>query len=209
MHWIWPHGPQGEVARVNALFDGGAMVGAICSSIFDKVKHCLHGQAKPSSRLLQMANGIVIQSQAVWKGTLELKGICMEGEFEVFDSGGGWTFLFRKPLLRRFQAVHDYSSDTEHGTATLHSNATQATSAGNCLISNVEQWENLIGGSSSVKPPFRQVLHMGFIESMVQNDESRFISGCIEDTAEETTEDVTATEEDVLQEKGECHGRGE
>ena len=27
-------GPQGEVIRVSALFDGGAMVGAMCLSIF-------------------------------------------------------------------------------------------------------------------------------------------------------------------------------
>ena len=206
MHWIWLHGPQGEVVRVNALFDGGAMVVAMCSSIFDKVKHCLHSQAKPSSRLLRMANRIAIQSQAVWKGMLELKGVCMEGEFEVFDSGRGWKFLFGKPLLRHFQAVHDYSSDmvsirAERDTATLHSNATQVTSAGNCLTSNVEQRESLIGGSSSVKPPSRQVSHMGFMESMVQNDESGFISGCIEDMAEGTTEDITATEEDVVQKK--------
>ena len=56
------------------------MVAAMCSSVFDKVKHCLHSQAKPLSRLLRMANGIIIQSQAVWKGMLELKGICMEGD---------------------------------------------------------------------------------------------------------------------------------
>ena len=170
MHWIWLHRPQGEVVRVNVLFDGGAMVGAMCSSVFDKVKHRLHGQAKPSSRLLRMSNGIVIQSKAVLKGMLELKGICMEGEFEVFDSGGGWKFLFGKPLLRRFQAIHDYSSDTvsiwsERDTDTLHSNAMQATSVGNRLTSNVEQRENLIGGSSGAKPPSRQVLNMGFIDS--------------------------------------------
>ena len=101
-HWLWIHGPQGEVVRVNALFNGRVMVGEMCSSVFKKIKHRLHGQAKPSGQLLRMANGTVVQSQAIWKGTLELKGIRVEGEFEVFDSGGGWTFLFGKPLLRRF-----------------------------------------------------------------------------------------------------------
>jgi len=88
MHWLWLHGPQGEVVRVNALFDRGAMVRAMCSLIFEKVKHHFHGQAKPSSQLLRMVNGIVIQSQAVWKGMLELKGIHIEGEFKVFNSSG-------------------------------------------------------------------------------------------------------------------------
>ena len=52
MHWLWLHGPQGEVVRVNALFDGGAMVGVMCSSVFEKIKHRLRGQTKPSGRLL-------------------------------------------------------------------------------------------------------------------------------------------------------------
>jgi len=147
MHWLWLHGPQGEVVRVNALFDRGAMVRAMCSLIFEKVKHHFHGQAKPSSQLLRMVNGIVIQSQAVWKGMLELKGIHIEGEFKVFNSGGGWKFLFGKPLLRHFQAVHDFNTDmvsirSEGQTAILHSNNVQMTltaPTGSSLRSNVEQ----------------------------------------------------------------------
>jgi hypothetical protein len=34
-------GPQGETVHISALFDGGAMVGAMCSSVFQKVKHRL------------------------------------------------------------------------------------------------------------------------------------------------------------------------
>jgi len=49
MHWLLLHGPQGEKVRVEALFDGGAMVGAMCTSFFKKVQHRLHGQTKPSS----------------------------------------------------------------------------------------------------------------------------------------------------------------
>ena len=140
-----------------------------------------------------MANGIVVQSQAVWKGVLELKGIHMEGEFEAFDSSGGWKFLFGKPLLWRFQAIHNYNLDTvsirsEHSTATLHNNAMQValtTPTGNHLTPDVEQQEHLVGGSSGMKPPSRQVLHMGLIESVVRNDESGFTSDYIEDKAEE------------------------
>ena len=35
MHWLLLHGPRGKVVRVNALFDGGAMVGAMCASVFE------------------------------------------------------------------------------------------------------------------------------------------------------------------------------
>lgn len=57
-------GPQGETVRVSALFDGGAMVGAMCSTIFRMVKHRLSGWG-PSRRQLQMANGTIIPSEAV------------------------------------------------------------------------------------------------------------------------------------------------
>ena len=51
MHWVWLHGPQGEVVRVNTLFDRGVMVGTMCASVFEKVKHRLYGQTKPSNQL--------------------------------------------------------------------------------------------------------------------------------------------------------------
>jgi hypothetical protein len=37
------NGPQGETVRVSALFDGGAMVRAMCSSVFWMIKHRLTG----------------------------------------------------------------------------------------------------------------------------------------------------------------------
>ena len=111
-HWLCMHGPQGEIVRVQALFDGGAMVGAMCTTFFNRIQHRLHGQTKPSGRRLRMANGVIVPSQAVWKGVLELGGLRAEGEFEVFDSGGGWEFLFGKPLLHCFKALHDFEADT-------------------------------------------------------------------------------------------------
>ena len=88
------------------------MVGAMCALFFKKIQHRLCGQTKPSERWLQMANGIIVPLQGVWKGQLELGGLQSEGEFEVFDSGGSWEFLFGKPLLRCFNATHDFNTDT-------------------------------------------------------------------------------------------------
>ena len=62
VHWLLLHGPQGEKVRVKALFDGGAMVGAMCASFFNKVQHRLLGQTKPSSRRLRVANGAIVPS---------------------------------------------------------------------------------------------------------------------------------------------------
>jgi hypothetical protein len=46
-----------------------------------------------------MANGTITPSEAVWKGEIEIGGVWTTGEFEVFRSGGGWKFPFRKLLL--------------------------------------------------------------------------------------------------------------
>jgi len=51
-HWLCIQGPQGEIVRVKALFDGGAMVGAMCTTFFKKIQHRLHGQTRPSGRHL-------------------------------------------------------------------------------------------------------------------------------------------------------------
>jgi hypothetical protein len=36
-------GPQGETVHISVLFDGGAMVRAMCLSVFWKIKHRLTG----------------------------------------------------------------------------------------------------------------------------------------------------------------------
>ena len=46
-----------------------------------------------------MANGTIILLEATWMGTIHIEGIEATGTFEVFNSGGGWSFLFGKPLL--------------------------------------------------------------------------------------------------------------
>jgi hypothetical protein len=80
-------GLQGEIVQVKALFDEGAMISAMCSVTFDKVKHRL-GSWAPSSKSLCMANGTIVLSQAKWKGKVTVGEIQMQGEFKVFDNGG-------------------------------------------------------------------------------------------------------------------------
>jgi hypothetical protein len=111
VHEVQLQGPKGEVVRVRAVFDDGAMVGAMCTTIFEQVRHRLAGW-QPSQRVLRMANGALVRSRAQWSGTIELEGMKAQGNFEVFDSGGGWSFLFGKPLLKAFKAQHEYEQDT-------------------------------------------------------------------------------------------------
>jgi hypothetical protein len=47
-----------------------------------------------------------------WSGCVTLGGQTAKAAFEIFPSGGGWSLLFRKPLLQAFKAIHDYKDDT-------------------------------------------------------------------------------------------------
>ena len=47
-----------------------------------------------------MGDGTIIESLAVWKGKMQLGEVIVEGEFEVFNSGGSWAFLLGKPTLQ-------------------------------------------------------------------------------------------------------------
>jgi transposase InsO family protein len=110
IHRVQFHGPQGEIVRMWANIDDGAMKEVMSSDMFRRVKHRL-GTPLASSQLLRVANGTIIKSEARWKGKIELNGVQTDVAFEVFDSGGKWDFLFGKTLLETFKAVHDYGKD--------------------------------------------------------------------------------------------------
>ena len=160
-------GPRGESIRVSALVDGCAMVAAMCTTVFDKVKHRL-GEWKRSERQLRMGNGAIVPSLAVWKGRMKLGEVTINGEFEVFDSGGSWAFLLGKPLLRLFRAKQSYGPDTvsirgdNNQKETLHNQIKRTRAGGDkpgiSLTLDVKQHDAIIGGSSEMKPPSREVL---------------------------------------------------
>jgi hypothetical protein len=85
-----------------ANVDDSAMREVMSSSMFRRVKHRL-GTTTLSSQLLQMANSVIVQSEAKWEGRVDVNGISANVAFEVFDSGGKWDFLFRKTLLEMFK----------------------------------------------------------------------------------------------------------
>jgi hypothetical protein len=41
LHYVSFAGPKGEIIRVKALFDEGAMISAMCTTVFDSIKHRL------------------------------------------------------------------------------------------------------------------------------------------------------------------------
>jgi hypothetical protein len=162
-HQIKIHGPQGEIVRVSALFDGAAMVAAMCVSLFNLVKHRL-GTWKPSQRRLRMANGVIVPSQACWEGAIQLKDVVIKGSFEVFDSGGSWAFLLGKPLLRQFKACQNFSSDTveiraSNGATTVLQNelktprAVEPTAEGISLTLDVKQVNDPPNSTPIASPP--------------------------------------------------------
>jgi hypothetical protein len=160
LHQVLLEGLRGEIVRVRALFNNGAMVGAMCVSVFDKVKHRLHNWSQ-SKRPLDMANGNIVNLLAKWSGMIEIKGIRAKGEFEVFNSGGGWGFLFGKPMLQAFRAIHEYETDTIHildqqwGITLFNQIMDTPSKKANLTLDN-KQWENVVRGLET--PPSRQVL---------------------------------------------------
>jgi hypothetical protein len=110
VHKVQLLGPKGEIVRVHAVFNDGAMICMMCSQIYKKVKHRLQGW-KPSKCVLHMANRVLVKSQAMWTGKVRLGSIQAEGTIEVFNSSRGWLFLFGKPMLQAFKANHDYEWD--------------------------------------------------------------------------------------------------
>ncbi|KIK10763.1 hypothetical protein PISMIDRAFT_123971, partial [Pisolithus microcarpus 441] len=109
-HPITLKNPDGTRTQVHVLFDDGTMTGAMVLSTFNKIKHTLKGW-QLSTQALHMANGAIVPSEATWTGMVNIEGVEVMGTFEVFDSASGWCFLFGKPLLKAFRAVHDYSTD--------------------------------------------------------------------------------------------------
>ena len=105
------HGPKGELVRLPATVNGGAMVSAIDSTAFARSRHRL-APTTPSSRILRMADGTLVPSNGLWTGTLEWNNMVITAPFEIFPSGGSWTVLIGKPLLRDIRATHAYDTDT-------------------------------------------------------------------------------------------------
>jgi hypothetical protein len=110
VHGVTLNGPGGNIVRVRGVFDSGAMVNAMCSSVYGKVKHRLSA-LRTSKRRLRMADGSVIPSIGQWVGQVSLGRATVVCAFEVFPSGGSWAFLVGKPMQRLFGAVHNHATD--------------------------------------------------------------------------------------------------
>jgi len=104
-------GVKGTPTNVDGLFDEGALVNSICNQKFPSLQRTL-GVLTPSSKILRMADGRRVFSDGRWCGNVTLGGRTVKSCFEVFPSGGGWSLLFGKPLLKQFEAIHDYGNDT-------------------------------------------------------------------------------------------------
>ena len=111
VHGVELSGPKGEIVRFRSVFDDGALVNAIDEALYLTLKNRLTALT-PSKKILRMADGRHVPSVGVWKGQVTVGGASHEGIFEIFNSNGAWAMLFGKPLLKTFNAIHDYSIDT-------------------------------------------------------------------------------------------------
>jgi len=120
MHSIALKGTKGRIVHVQGVFDSGTMVNAMCSSVYENIKHKLP-TLHPSKCRLRMANGSVIPSMGLWIGHVSMGRSTVICSIEVFPSRGSWAFLVRKPMQCSFGAIHNHvtdkisiPSDTEH-----------------------------------------------------------------------------------------------
>ena len=82
----------------------------MCSSFIKRHKR-LQEYIRPSTKLLRVANGTVIHSEGTWSGPISIGSVSITTEFEIFPSGGAWTFLLGKPLLKELDAIQAYRPD--------------------------------------------------------------------------------------------------
>ena len=110
IHSIALSGLNGGIVQVRGVFDSGALVNAMCSSVYGNIKHRLSA-LQASKRMLRMANGSVIPSMGRWIGQVSIGKSTVACSFEVFPSGGSWAFLVGKPMQRSFGAIHNHGTD--------------------------------------------------------------------------------------------------
>jgi len=108
-----------------------------------------------------MANGSLVAPMGCWEGIVELGGATVAGSFEVFDSCGGWDFLFGKRLLTAFSAVHDYATDEVFLPTQQHTLQNQYDIA-TCGLPQAEQTQHTkmheTNEGDNVQSPVRAVL---------------------------------------------------
>ncbi|KAJ7231245.1 hypothetical protein C8J57DRAFT_1533873 [Mycena rebaudengoi] len=98
-------GPQWENVRVLVLFD---MMDKV---FFRRVHECLgKGKLSAPTKQLKMANSTIIPSVMHWAEEMEIWGVIVVVEFEVFDSGG-LDIAAGKLLQAAFGVVHDIVAD--------------------------------------------------------------------------------------------------
>jgi hypothetical protein len=157
VHLVGLKGEAGGVIKVDGLFDEGAMVNSICKDKFSSMKGAL-GKLTASEKALRMADSTIVPSHRQWSGGVTLGGRTAKAAFKIFPSGGGWSLLFGKPLLRAFQAIHDYNDDTlripHNGDWTIFTNKYETGVEASTLKGDVES-------------PSRQVL-MSVLASLEQ-----------------------------------------
>ncbi len=155
--------------QLNALFDDGAMISAMSMNVYNRVRDQLGGWHS-SQRHLRMADGSIVPSIARWEGIIILGSSQCHGQFEVFDSNGSWSFLFGKPLLQAFEAVHDYKTDViklpggQPSDVLSSSTSTPATPGPAARCKDYEweafNWDKRATLAGGLTPPLREVLHV-------------------------------------------------
>ncbi|KAJ7674105.1 hypothetical protein B0H17DRAFT_946914, partial [Mycena rosella] len=98
------------VQLVVATFDDCAMVNCFDAAVFEGARATLSSPGV-SPQVLRMANGVLVSSGGCWRGKISVGGVSAVGKWEIFSGGGAWQMLLGKPMLKVFDATHEYVDD--------------------------------------------------------------------------------------------------
>ena len=132
-----------------ALFDGGALIGAMSSDLFRRIRNRIQGW-HTSTKRLRMADGTITYSLACWKGKTRVGNTTIDTTLEVFDSKGGWDILLGKPLLRALNAIQDYTRDQ---VSVCNDDESERTDLKNMATTLKKESENVVAAIEDATTP--------------------------------------------------------
>ena len=176
-----------EIADM-ALFDGGALIGAMSSDLFRRIRNRIQGW-HTSTKRLRMADGTITYSLACWKGKIRFGNITIDATLEVFDSKGGWNILLGKPLLRALNALQDYTRDQ---VSVSNDNGSEWTNLKNMASALKKESENVVAAIEDMRRPTLTELRPSTAERIARIQEEVTIGTDITPEQREKVRDTLA-----------------
>ncbi|KAG8723899.1 hypothetical protein FRC09_001302 [Ceratobasidium sp. 395] len=100
-----------EMMEARGTVDAGSQANVLDVTLWAANQVSL-GPLLPSRTLLRVADGKASRCIGKWRGWVEMDGVQIVAEFEVFDSGGAFEVLLGKPWLTSVKAEQRFGDDS-------------------------------------------------------------------------------------------------